>query len=433
MTKLTELPSRTTMLRSWMPRALVAVFLFCLTSALAAQPRTGRTTADRLREDPPEAVKPPPEPQFDDPDFDADQRPLQPAPALTPEAAPPPPKPRRRPTIPLSPRLQPVALSPYQWTGVTVARGGRIFVNFPRWSDYIPMSVAQVLRDGTIVPYPNPEWNTYTPANDPAQRFVCVQSVYVDDEDFLWVLDTGNPRFEGTLLGAPKLVRIDLQSDTIVQTIAFNRNIARAQSYLNDLRVDTLRHTAYITDSGEGALIVVDLQSGEARRLLDGHASTTGDGIEIVIEGRPWRQNGVTPNIHADGIALSPDRQWLYYMPLSESRLYRIATQHLRNPKLSLAQLAAQVQTVAEPGPCDGIAFGPDGRLYLTTLETPSLDVYDPESGRVTQAVKDPRLAWPDTLAPDPSGKGIFVTTSQIHRGPNPREPYRLMRLVLAE
>ena len=42
-----------------------------------------------------------------------------------------------------------------------------------------------------------------------ATKFVCVQSVVVDDTGALWVLDTGNPGMNGTLAGAPKLVKID--------------------------------------------------------------------------------------------------------------------------------------------------------------------------------------------------------------------------------
>jgi sugar lactone lactonase YvrE len=322
-----------------------------------------------------------------------------------------------------------VAISPYQWTGVTVSERGRIFVNFPRWSDYIPMSVAQILRDGSMVPYPGKEWNNYNEASNPSKHFVCVQSVFVDAEDFLWVLDTGNPRFEGVILGGPKLVRIDLTRDEVTQVIPFDLTIAPENSYLNDVRVDTLRNVAYITDSGVGALIVVDLHTGKARRLLEGHDSTTGDQEPVTIEGAVWKRDGEIPNIHADGIALSPDRAWLYFMPLSERHLYRVETRHLRDENLSPAQLATVVEKVAEPGPCDGIAFGPDGRLYLTTLETPSLDVYDPVTGTVSEAVRDTRLAWPDTLAAGPNGALVYVTTSQIHRGPNPGQPYRLLAL----
>ena len=71
------------------------------------------------------------------------------------------------------------------------------------------------------------------------------------------------------------LVQIDLASDASVRTISFDSELAPQGSYLNDVRFHPDGRTAYITDSGaKGALLVVDLQSGAVRRLLDGHPST---------------------------------------------------------------------------------------------------------------------------------------------------------------
>ena len=39
-------------------------------------------------------------------------------------------------------------------TGVTVSETGRIFVNYPRWGDVVPFTVAE-LKDGKAVPYPS--------------------------------------------------------------------------------------------------------------------------------------------------------------------------------------------------------------------------------------------------------------------------------------
>jgi hypothetical protein len=52
-------------------------------------------------------------------------------------------------------RLQQVASFEHQVTGVTVSADGRIFVNFPRWTEDAPISVAEVTRDGQIKPYPD--------------------------------------------------------------------------------------------------------------------------------------------------------------------------------------------------------------------------------------------------------------------------------------
>ena len=92
--------------------------------------------------------------------------------------------------------LTKVADFAHQVTGVTVARDGRIFVNFPRWSEDAPVSVAE-LKDGKPVPYPDAEWNSWRNARadevDPKTHFVCVQSVVADAQDRLWVVDAAAP------------------------------------------------------------------------------------------------------------------------------------------------------------------------------------------------------------------------------------------------
>ena len=46
-----------------------------------------------------------------------------------------------KPPLADEPRLVQMAESPNQWTGIAVSKAGRVFVNFPRWSPSIPMSV----------------------------------------------------------------------------------------------------------------------------------------------------------------------------------------------------------------------------------------------------------------------------------------------------
>ena len=86
-------------------------------------------------------------------------------------------------------------------TGVTVSQKGRIFVNFPKWGDKVPFTVAEV-RDGKAVAYPDEAMNQTTDTHDVAAdndyyaaSLVSVQSVVVDPADRLWILDTGSPMF----------------------------------------------------------------------------------------------------------------------------------------------------------------------------------------------------------------------------------------------
>src|SRR3954451_18686841 len=83
--------------------------------------------------------------------------------------------------------LQEVASFPNQQvTGVGVSpKSGRIFVNFPYWSDDHLLSVAEIV-DGQPRPFPTDDWNKPGLAGS---TFVCVQSVVVGDQDNLWIID----------------------------------------------------------------------------------------------------------------------------------------------------------------------------------------------------------------------------------------------------
>jgi hypothetical protein len=84
-------------------------------------------------------------------------------------------------------------------TGVTVSRTGRIFVNFPRWGDPVNCTVAE-LKDSQPVPYPDAAFNRLH-TDRPADSLLSVQSVVVDHDDRLWLLDTGSVEFGPTLPG----------------------------------------------------------------------------------------------------------------------------------------------------------------------------------------------------------------------------------------
>ena len=104
--------------------------------------------------------------------------------------------PRGVPAPPAGARLEPVAMFDGSMpTGVAVSREGRVFVNFPRWGDPVPFTVAEI-KDGKPVAYPDEPMNALPPGDqasvDGAKRFVSVQSVVVDPANRLWVLDTGS-------------------------------------------------------------------------------------------------------------------------------------------------------------------------------------------------------------------------------------------------
>jgi sugar lactone lactonase YvrE len=320
-------------------------------------------------------------------------------------------------------------------TGVTVADDGRIFVCYPRWGDPVDFTVAE-LRDGEELAYPAADFNVFDEQR-PADCLVSVQSVVVDPEGRLWLLDTGSIEFGPTIPDGPKLVCVDPEADRVVETIRFPPEVALETTYLNDIRFDMRRGDAgmaFITDSGTGAgpngLIVVDLASGRSWRKLTGHpAMRPVDGFVAIIEGRPIA--GLA--IGVDGIAISADGERLYVCPLSSRRLHSVSVEALADEEAGDEAVAATLEDHGEKGASDGLESDADGRIYASNYEHGAIFVRQP-GGDWEALVHRADLLFVDTLSVA-ADRHIYYTVNQVHRQPflqggnDLRErPYALLR-----
>lgn len=307
-----------------------------------------------------------------------------------------------------------------QVTGIAVSGKGRIFVNFPRWDKDPLYSVAEVLPGGVLRPYPDSNWNRWgvDERKQPGSHFICVQSVFVDARDRLWVLDAASPGFKGVVPGGAKLLEINLATDRVERIIHFDATTAPHNSYLNDVRLDPNGGYAYLTDSGSGAIVVLDLAQGTGRRVLADDPSTKAEpGFIPVIDGKELRDaEGHVPRIHADGLAIDARGDYLYYHALVARTLYRIKTASLKDTHLSEAQLAGQVERLGDTGAVDGMFMDAGNNLYFTALEDNAIKRYSP-SGTITTVVRDPHIQWPDSMAIT-FDNYLYFTASQIQRMP---------------
>lgn len=331
------------------------------------------------------------------------------------------------------------ATTPKQLAGVTISKTGRIFVNFPRWVDEPTPSVAEIAADGSLVPSPNEAINAWdqTPGESARDHFVSVQSVVVDEEeDALWILDPASPYFRAVVPGGAKLVRVDLATNEVTRVYHFDDESAPVKSYFNDVRF--ARGHAFISDSGLGAIVVVDLDTGKVRRLLEDHASPKVEpGVEPVIGGQPWKlPNGRPPQVHVDGIAIDPQREHVYYKPLVGRTLYRIPIAALLDESLPSEAVGERVERVAETEPTDGLEFDAQGNLYLTSLEWNAIKVLRPD-GRIELVARSTDFQWPDTIAMSRDGD-LLLSCAQFHLLPDfnggedkRTPPYKVFRLKL--
>ncbi|KFI08121.1 L-dopachrome tautomerase-related protein [Massilia sp. BSC265] len=320
--------------------------------------------------------------------------------------------------------IEQVAAFEHQVTGVSVSEDKRIFVNFPRWTEDTAVSVAELARDGALRPYPDEEWNAWRNARkdelSPGKHWVCVQSIVADGRGSLWVLDPAAPSQAHLVSGGAKLVQIDLASDRVVRSIAFDEDAAPQGSYLNDVRFSTDGRYAFITDSGVvGAVLVVDLAGGKTVRLLDGHPSTQmKKGLNVKADGKELRRpDGRGVEFSADGIALSDDGQWLYWQAIKGDTLYRIATSSLLGKGMQGKDVGDDVEEFGKNGVSDGLLI-PRGtnKMLLSAVEDSAVKVRDLDAGPGGQPevlVRDERLRWPDTFTQGPDGT-VYVTASHI-------------------
>ncbi|HYH13821.1 MAG TPA: L-dopachrome tautomerase-related protein, partial [Flavisolibacter sp.] len=325
--------------------------------------------------------------------------------------------------------------STYQLTGVAKEEGGYMWVNYPRWSDTYRYGVVRVTGTNMREPYPDSIMNKWQTGQAGTNKWVCVQSVYVDDSSRLWVLDPAAPKMENIQAGGAKLVRINKATGATERTYSFN-GVIPDSAYMNDVRVDVQRNVAYLTESKGGGIVVLDLNSGKARRVLHNHYSVKSDTLfRFVIDGQELMKEGKPVKINSDGIALTPDGAWLYYKPLTDNKLYRVRTEDLRNASLTDAALASRVEDLGRFTTTDGMIFDKVGNLYLGDLQNYSIVRIDKDH-KMTTLVKDQRLLWPDSYAI--ADGYLYITCSQIHKQPeynngvNKRtSPYTVYRLKL--
>ena len=305
----------------------------------------------------------------------------------------------------------------FRLVGIGVSAKGRVFATAPSSNVRSRFSMVEVdPKTGAVTPYPDAAWNNFSEEGNGKSEWVSVQALWVDKSDHLWALDSSLSKVDQDRL-PPKLVEFDLSTNRVIRQYDF-KGVVSAKDSLNDVRVDTLHDYAYLTNAGsKGSLVVLDLKSGEARQVLVGNRSTFADPSQHLMIGNEvaLRPDGSVRATQADGIALSPDAQWLYFRPLTDHNYWRVPTSALRDAKLSEVDLARKVEYLGSSVLSGGLIMD-GGTLYAGDLEhrtVVALTLAPDRKLRSKILVSNPsKLSWADGFAI--SGGYLYIADSHL-------------------
>ena len=339
------------------------------------------------------------------------------------------------------PKLELVAESPHNlWNSIVVLPDGRKFSGMPRWKGFEETpSVVQILGDGSLQPFPGHGWNSWTPGADRRQHFICVNALNCFDGKTLWAVDQGvTPGEQAAAEGAQKLVQLDADTGRILRNLSFGTDIMPPGALFNDLRIRD--EWVYVTDSGLGAIVVINLKTGKALRRLAGSPTTKQVRPKLGRGNRPMLIDGKPAQTQADPIELSPDGEWLYYQPAS-GPLYRVPTAALRDTSLSEQALEARIEYVYDTPTLGGTAIDDRGNIILGEADLPRIRVLTPD-GSLRFLLEDDRLWGVDAMYIT-RDRYLYMPISQVPNlpwlqgpGGNPdlvKLPFQIYRIKLPD
>jgi sugar lactone lactonase YvrE len=273
-----------------------------------------------------------------------------------------------------------------------------------------------------------------------SRSFTSVIGVQVTQDGTLWMLDMGG---EGI---SPKLVGWDTKANRLKSVHVIPIEASVANSFYQDFAVDEKRGKVFIADMSRGgmidksepAIVVIDLKTGQTRRVLSGNKFFQPGETPIIAEGKPMQMKDDQNTVHQiklglNPIAIDPENDWVYFGAMTPGKLYRVSAETLGNFAKSESEIESVIEVYADKPSCDGIAAGENGKVYITNVNEGAISIAD-QSGTRTW-IKDDRIVWPDGLyvAPD---KSVIVTVNQLNRAATfndgkslAQPPYQILKI----
>jgi sugar lactone lactonase YvrE len=296
---------------------------------------------------------------------------------------------------------------------VTVTGNGRIIMSMHQF--YLPKYTVVEYKNNALVPFPNKELADSDSISN--LKLDSVLGIRSDANGIVWMLDNGM-RDAVT----PKLVGWDTKSNKLHQVIYLPTPIAPKDAFVNDFAVDILREHIFISDPASGknaGLIVVNLNTGTARRVLEGHRSVIPEDVDLIIDNVPIQVKdksgkSVRPHIGVNPITEDLNNEWVYFGPMHGLSLYRVKADDLVNERLDTKTLADRVQRYSDKPISDGITIDKDNNIYLGELAANAIGVISADK-KYRRLAQCPRLSWVDSFSFGPAGQLVAVV-NRLHQ-----------------
>lgn len=301
--------------------------------------------------------------------------------------------------------------------GMTITPDGDTILSLHQY--YRPVHRVVKIPAGTSMAVPFPNDPISRGAEGAEIQLDSVQGIQCDRKGVVWMLDNGR---RGEV--APRIIAWNDKKNALHKIIPLPEESLRADSFVNDLVLDPDDPSViYVTDPAGGddaALIVVNVETGFARRVLEGDLSVRPGSADLMIDNQPVAAGGIDgnplrPQFGVNSITLDRKSNWLYFAPLNGDFLYRIETQFLTGEEfVDPADLSDKVEVYCRKPACDGISIDRDDNIYVTDLSAKAIGVIDAKYRKYRLLVADPLFDWPDGLCF--GDRRFYFYTNQVHR-----------------
>lgn len=303
---------------------------------------------------------------------------------------------------------------------ITVTPAGRVILS-QQPLDGPAIRLVEILEDGSKVPFPTLDWADGPEIGDVG--IAGIIGVRSDSNGVVWLLDMGSAT------SPAQFIAWDSVKDELVKTIKLPVEVLKPISFLQDFVLDEERGQLYIADmtfpapdaTPEPAMIIVDTETGNARRILEGQKEFMPVKEAVTIDGSlmgtkladgtatPWYL-GLNP------IAIDPEFEYVYFGTVNGTDIFRIPAVSLADENATNKELASQITQYADKNPSDGMIIDAEGRIFVTDIENFAIGEASPEGYRIIAQDKE-LLSWPDGFAVTPDG-ALLVTQDQLYKHP---------------